>query len=185
MFLSSSTIIAKIDDNLLKEKELRNFHFFEQNNHDKNKKFYSINFFNNDMGEIHWSNSFDHGLMNVIGFIKKSNLFFLFTSSIQHHTFLKIILSKFYGKSVTISIIKLPFPVPNNIKLNIEKFELIDNDVIMGLVGVVHHNGKSILLKVYTNGVVTYSLTDKKEDIYLILDISLKILSEYGALKNV
>jgi hypothetical protein len=185
MLLSNSTIIVKVERRVLSNCKLDDFYFFKENPIDNNKRFFSINFFQDGFGEIHWSNSFEHGEMNIIGFFQKENLFFLFTSSVQHHIFLKEILSEFYKETINLSILKLPFPVPENVVLGLENFKSICIDKNIGIVGQIKYNKDKVkLLKMYSNGVITYSLTDNLNDLLIILETSTNILSKYGVILN-
>ncbi|KQL33355.1 hypothetical protein, partial [Psychrobacillus sp. FJAT-21963] len=94
MFFSNSAIVIRVN-NMGSENNLKNYSFFEKNNTGNlSRRFYSINFYNqeHDIGEIHYTNSFEYGNMNVINFIRKSNLFYLFTSSVQHSKYFKKII---------------------------------------------------------------------------------------------
>lgn len=84
-------VIVKVNDIVNVEKNLKDIMFMDDNDH-----FYAMNFFDesNSMGEIQWSNSFRYGKMNMVNFIRKSNYFYLFTSSVQNYKYLGKVLDK-------------------------------------------------------------------------------------------
>ncbi|MEK4822624.1 MULTISPECIES: hypothetical protein [Priestia] len=182
MFFSNSTIIVRIN-NLDSKNNLKNFSFFESNGEENlSRKFYSISFYNenNDVGEIHYTNSYEYGNMNVINFIRKSNLFFLFTSSVQHAKFFKKIINKMFNKSVSFDILKIPLTT-ETVKLpNISNFTVIQSDSVFGIVGTLMFESNDYLIKIYSNGLVTFPFTNNKELIKEIINISLEFLKKNG-----
>lgn len=182
MFFSNSTIIVRVN-NLDTENDLRNFSFFESNG-TKNfsRKFHSINFYdkNNDMGEIHYTNSFEYGKMNVINFIRKSNLFFLFTASVQHSKFFKKIITLMLEKEVNFEIVKIPLTVEDINLSGIKNFTAIQIDSVSGIIGTLAFQNNSHLIKIYNNGLITFPFTNNKELIEEVISSSLQILEKYG-----
>ncbi|MFE4129286.1 hypothetical protein [Peribacillus sp. YIM B13482] len=183
MFFSNSTIIVRIN-NIDVEKNLKNFSFFENNGSSNySRKFYSINFYNdkNDMGEIHYTNSFEYGKMNVINFIRKSNLFFLFTSSVQHTKFFKkIITTMVKEKKISFDILKIPITEEIMDFSEVKNFSFIQTDSVSGIIGTLIFNNDPYLIKMYNNGLITFPFTNNKELIEVIISTSLQILNEYG-----
>ncbi|MBY0122305.1 hypothetical protein [Bacillus sp. S/N-304-OC-R1] len=171
MFLSSNAIVVETFD--VAVKELKNFSYGE------NGKFLSITFYdqNKSTGEIHWSNSFEFGTMNIINFYRIDNKFILFTSSVQNQEYLKIVLSKLVNRDVKINLLKIPLPVPTDTLFNsFEEVRSFEVDEYFGLSFIVVIEGKTILLKIYTNGLITYTLTDNEEVLRKILDLALKFI---------
>ncbi|MED1601761.1 hypothetical protein [Alkalihalophilus marmarensis] len=171
MFFSSNAIVVEIFD--VAVKELKNYSFGE------NGKFFSITFYdqNKSTGEIHWSNSFEFGKMNIINFYRTDNKFILFTSSVQNHEYVKIILSKLVNRDVNINLLKIPLPVPTNTSFDsFEEVRSFEIDEYFGLSFIVVIEGKTILLKIYSNGLITYTLTDNEEVLRKILDLALKFI---------
>lgn len=182
MFFSNSTIIVRVN-NLDSEKQLKNFSFFESNGEDNlSRKFYSISFYNeeNDIGEIHYTNSYEYGSMNVINFIRKSNLFFLFTSSVQHSKFLKLIITRMLHKDVSFDILKIPLKAEIKNLPYIHNFTIIQSDSVFGIIGRLMFENDTYLLKIYNNGLITFPFTNNKELIKEIISTSLKILENHG-----
>ncbi|WP_144556556.1 hypothetical protein [Bacillus pumilus] len=178
MFFSKSAIVIRVNN--MNETNLKNFSFFENNDTGNlSRKFYSINFYTaeNDVGEIHYSNSFEYGNMNVINFIRKSNLFFLFTSSVQHSRFFKKII-KFLleDDEVTFEILKIPIK-KNLIQTNIgNNLNIIEADEIYGVVGMLKFNNVSNLIKIYNNGLITFPFTNNMDLIKEVINSFIKLL---------
>ncbi|WP_305453636.1 hypothetical protein [Bacillus mycoides] len=182
MFFSNSTIIVRVN-NMNPEIDLKNFSFFENNAFGNySRKFYSINFYDqkNDMGEIHYTNSFEYGKMNVINFIRKSNLFFLFTSSVQHSKFFKKIVTAMLEREVNFEVLKIPIS-RNDIDLSsIKNFNAIQTDSVYGIIGTLMFENKAHLIKIYSNGLITFPFTNNKELIEEVIKTSLEITKKYG-----
>ncbi|MEC1719056.1 hypothetical protein [Schinkia azotoformans] len=171
MFFSSNAIVVETFD--VTVEELKNFSFGE------NGKFLSITFYDQHKtsGEIHWSNSFEFGKMNIINFYRIDNKFILFTSSAQNHEYLKILLSKLLNRDVNINLLKIPLPVPKDISFDtFEEVKSFEIDEYFGLSLIITIEGKIILLKIYTNGLITYTLTDNEEVLRKILELALKFI---------
>ncbi|WBL16868.1 hypothetical protein [Sutcliffiella sp. NC1] len=182
MFFSNSTIIVRINNTDM-EKVLKNFSFFEESgikNH--SRKFYSINFYDNerkDIGEIHYTNSFEYGKMNVINFIRKSNLFFLFTSSIQHSKFFKKIITQMTNDKVSFDIVKIPLSSDCGVYPEVENFNVMATDNVFGIIGTLSFKGVPYLIKIYSNGLITFPFTNNLELIEEVISTSLQILKYY------
>ncbi|MBK5483497.1 hypothetical protein JFV29_16750 [Peribacillus sp. TH16] len=158
---------------------MKNFSFFENNNTGNlSRKFYSINFYTpeNDVGEIHYSNSFEYGNMNVINFIRRSNLFFLFTSSVQHSKFFKKTLKLLLDEEVTFEILKIPIK-ENLIQTNTgNNLNIIEADEIYGIVGMLKFNDVSNLIKIYNNGLITFPFTNNMDLIKEVINSFLELI---------
>ncbi|PFE93419.1 hypothetical protein CN321_11540 [Bacillus thuringiensis] len=182
MFFSNSTIIVRVN-NMDTETDLKNFSFFENNaSGNYSRKFYSINFYDqkNDMGEIHYTNSFEYGKMNVINFIRKSNLFFLFTASVQHAKFFRKIINAMLEREVNSEVLKIPITADNISLSGIKNFNAIQTDSVYGIIGTLMLENKAHLIKIYSNGLITFPFTNNKEIIEGVISTSLEILKKYG-----
>lgn len=180
MFLSSSFIIVKINDKLAVVDFLYNSYFKKDKEglEDDDFGFYSIDFFDEEktIGEIHWSESFNLGKMNLINFIRRDNNFILFTSSVQNYIILNHILEKLIGYKLEIELVKIPlkYKLKNH---EIEEIVAIEEQNIFGISAILSLNGKYNLLKIYTNGLITYTMTNDYEIVKKIIDISLEIIN--------
>lgn len=179
MFFSNSTIVVRVN-NMGSECDLKNFSFFEKNNtRNLSRKFYSINFYSpkNDVGEIHYTNSFEYGNMNVINFIRKETLFFLFTSSVQHSKFFKKIIRSLLDTDVSFDILKVPIKENMIMESKGENLDIIEANEIYGIVGMLKFNNSSYLIKIYNNGLITFPFTNNMELVEEIINSSLKLLN--------
>lgn len=183
MFFSNSVIIVRVD-NLILKNHLNDFYFFEENGFNNfSRKFYSINFHNEEknIGEIHYTNSYEYGKMNVISFLREENLFFLFISSVQHIKFFKKILMKMLKvEKIDMNVIKIP--LIENPKLPLYKFdnfEVISADGIYGIIGQLKFDNKKYTIKLYTNGLIIFPMTNNKELVEEVIKCSLKIIQKY------
>lgn len=183
MFFSKSTLIVEINN--LDFTGLRNFSFFE-NNGEKgySRKFYSITFENDKLnfGELHYTNSFEFGNMNVISFIRRGNLFFLFTSSVQHTKFLKKIVNRMLNEEKEYRVLRIPFSKDDNRLKDIKNLKIIKTDNFPGIAGSLTLNKNSFLIKIYNNGLITYPFTNDMEIIELVIDTYLEVLEKYEIL---
>lgn len=177
MFFSNSFIIIKVIDidlNILKD-----CYLFEDNSKFTNtRKFYSINFYDEkkDFGEIHYSQSYEHGNINVINFIRKGSIFFLFTSNLQHIKFFKkAIISMQLKKDLSFEIIKMPLDI-NVSTYKTENFIVNDSDLVYGIKGLLSFNSINHLIKIYGNGVVTFPNTNNKELVEEVMITSLNLI---------
>ncbi|KSU64619.1 hypothetical protein AS034_01935 [[Bacillus] enclensis] len=180
MFFSNSFIIVEIK-NFNAEKHLKDHSFFEDNgNKNFSRKFFSINFYNNScMGEVHYTNSFEYGKMNVINFIRKFNYFFLFTSSVQHIKYFKRIMNHLSKGELKYHIPKIPLKNNNEDFTNIENFNISQFDNVYGIVGTLNTNEHAYLIKIYSNGLVTFPLTNNFEIIEDVIKLSIQIVTRY------
>lgn len=182
MFLSNSTLIIQVN-NLGSTDNLKDHYFFEEyNSQSQSRKFYSINFYSDDKdsGEIHYTESFENGNMNLINFLRKGDFFYLFTSSIQHTKFFKkILVSMCSGEDLSFDIIKLSQHNKNLPLLNINNFKVLEADGVFGVKGILSFEKENYLIKIYTNGIITFSLTNNRELVEEVIATSLNIISKY------
>jgi len=179
MFFSNSAIVIRVN-NMGFENNLKNHSFFEKNNTGNlSRRFYSINFYSqeHDIGEIHYTNSFEYGNMNVINFIRKSNLFYLFTSSVQHSKFFKKIIKSSLETEVSFDIIKVPIKKDMIQESKIKNLTIIEADEIYGLVGTLSFNNSSHLVKIYNNGLITFPFTNNMELIEEVINSSFELMN--------
>lgn len=169
-------------NNIDLNKNFNDYYLFEDNsNLIDTRKFYSINFYDEkkDFGEIHYSQSYEHGDINVINFIRKGSIFFLFTSSLQHVKFLKkVITSMQIEKDLSYDIIKLPLDT-NVSSYKAENFIIKDSDVVYGIKGFLSFKNNNYLIKIYGNGVVTFPSTNNKELVEEVMMSSLNLILNY------
>ncbi|WP_024423396.1 hypothetical protein [Bacillus safensis] len=178
MFLSSSFIIVKVKNKIDIENILKDFHFTQEKKELEDYAFYSMDFYDEEktMGEIHWSESFNYGKMNMINFIRKNENFILFTSAVQNFKVLSNILNCLAGIQLETEVIKLPLNF-NIEELRIKEITSVESKSIFGTSIFLSIQGKYILLKIYTNGLITYSMTNERGIIERIIDIVLELMS--------
>lgn len=164
MFLSSSLIIIEVS----KGNEL----ILDNNSgisFSEDKAFYSLTFDDNDKkwGEIHWTQSFLYGTMNIVSFYRKENFYFLFTSTPQHYKIFKHIIKKMNIKS-EISLVKVPrnkeFQLPRLDGLN-SNVTNIEYDKSFGFKFCFVKDNWHSMVKFYTNGVITYKMNSNIDNI--------------------
>ncbi len=180
MFLSSSFIIVKINSTLAIVKFLNNSYFKKEKAglEDDDFSFYSINFFDDEKtkGEIHWSESFNFGKMNLINFVRMDNNFILFTSSVQNYKVLNYVLEELLGNNFELELVKIPlkYKLENH---EIEEIVSIEEQNIFGISAILSLNGKYSLLKIYTNGLITYSMTNDYGIVKKYIEIALVMIN--------
>lgn len=176
MFFSNSAIILHVKDNF--EQKLKNFSFFDNNPNYSSRKFYSIHFHNRekDFGEIHFSNSFEYGRMNKINFIRRSELFILFTSTAKHTVLFKKIFKEMIQKDVNIETLKISRERTSLNSLKTKKVDIVQFDEIYGFIGLLNYQNTQYLIKIYNNGLISFSFTSNKELIEEVINTSLNII---------
>lgn len=186
MFFSNSTLIIQVN-NLDTVNNLKDHFFFEKyQSKSEARKFYSINFYSEkkNSGEIHYTESFDNGDINIINFLRKENLFYLFTSSIQHTKFFKKIMNSLCSyKDLNFKIIKISQSNQILPLLNSNNFKVLEADGAFGIKGVLNFEKTDYLVKIYTNGIVTFPLTNNRELVEEVIEASLNIISKYEEFK--
>ena len=177
MFLSSSCIIVKANSVTPIDEFLRNSHFTQPKKGIDDYAFYSINFYNPEktIGEIHWSESFHYGKMNLINFMRKNNTFILFTSSVQNYKILSYILEQLFSSNLKIEIVKIPLDYQFD-EHEIKEIVSIESQNAFGISVILNIDEKYSLLKIYSNGLITYSMTNDQITIEKTIDIALKII---------
>ncbi|MGG1792424.1 hypothetical protein ABDI27_21450 [Bacillus mycoides] len=176
MFISGSAII--VDVNIELNKVIKNISFQE------NEEFYSLTLSkeNPSMGTIHWTKSFKYGTMNILHFLITNNKVILFTSAIQNFIYLQKILDRLSSVSCTVSILRLPLPVPKNKDLSsIHEISSYEIDDIFGIDSLIKLESSSILLKIFTNGLISYTMTNNENEVTKIIEITIKILEVFNA----
>ncbi|MBM7701167.1 hypothetical protein JOD25_003560 [Kurthia huakuii] len=156
---------------------LYNYHFFEENS-TNTRKFFSINFYDSDFssGEICYTFSYENGNMNIINFLRTKNIFYFFTSSIQHLKYFKKIIREMYSGIEEFKILKIPLGGNFELPSNIEKCEIIESNNILGLTMLITINRQSYIIKLYTNGVITFPSTNDSSVVKSFVEISYTIL---------
>lgn len=182
MFFTNSLLIVQVD-NLDIDNSLHDYYSFERNNEaTDSRKFYSINFHNKlkTIGEIHYTSSFENGDMNLLNFFREDNIFFLFTSSVQHIKFFKKIIRSLESKA-DVSFKTIKIPVSNSLlpKYSIDNFKVIEADGVFGVKGLLTFNNINHLVKIYNNGVVMFPFTNDKELVEEVIQASLKLIKKY------
>lgn len=177
MFLTSSCIILKSHENINLDKLSKDNYFTMPKNQDDEYSFYSLTFYdeNKSMGEIHWTESFLYGKMNLINFIRRGKKFILFTSSIQNHKILVLVLEKLLGQNLQLEILKIPLKYKLS-ELKIKEVVSVESQNIFGVSLILNLEDTYSLLKIYTNGLITYSMTNNEEIINRNIDIALGII---------
>lgn len=151
MFFSNTAVIVKMDNFQLEN--LNNVSF------EKDSNFFSL-FINKSeeyyTGEMHWSSSFKLGKLDIVQILIINNKAILFTSSVQNFlTFKKII--EHISPNADVYLQKLPVPVPPK-KVNFSEIQKIEIDEYFGLTVILNVNNEALLTKIYTNGIVTFSM---------------------------
>lgn len=151
---------------------------------ESNGEFYSITLFHDelDTGIINWSKSFNLGAMITINFIRVDDFFILFTSSTQNYIYMKEILKKIINPDIEVSLYKLPFPLPDTIDTkndtSIVNYQI---DPFFGIDFILDIGKERSFLKIFTNGLITYTMTNDETDLKKILNISFNIIGELNA----
>lgn len=179
MFFSNSQIILEISscERGVFEDKLRNNSFFEKNNNKAGThKFYSIQFYNEekDIGEIHYTQSYEYGKINIINFIRKKNIFFIYISSVQQLINVKKIINKMLEKECDYKIIKMDNILQNIVEY--KNFRLINKDDLIGISGMLEVENKEYLLNFYSNGVVTYRFNNNLEFLKSLIVFCMEVI---------
>lgn len=176
MFFSNSAMIIRVINDF--EENLKDFSFFEDNQHYESKKFFSISFYNSekDLGEINFTNSFDYGKMNIINFMRKSNIFILFTSTPVHIDFFSKILGTLMKEDMRIELLKIKSPPKETINKKISSIEIVQYDKLYGLIGKLKFQDRKLLIKIYNNGLITFPFTNNRDLVEEVISTSLKFI---------
>lgn len=129
-------------------------------------------------GEMHWSNSFKHGKMNMVSFIKEENYFYLFTSSVENKKVLDRILTKLLSQKVKLVPLKTPLNSMLTKNIDIPELERVEVNKYFGISAWLNIQGWRSMVKIYTNGLITYRMTDDLRLIKEIIAIAKKLIAE-------
>ena len=178
MNLYSSAIGVEVKYSNL-DKVLVNHSIFEKNgNKSETNSFYSIIFTNEtkELGEIHFTKSYEYGNLNTLPFVRIQNVFFILTSSTQHLKFFKKIINDIYKQDIEYNkLTLLPKMLPNNII--IKDFTVISKTEYE-MIGVYELDSNKFILKFYSNGILNFPLNNNVNQLLSILKLYLKILNE-------
>lgn len=171
MIMSSSLIMIKVN-NYLNFGELQEDLFFEEE-----KTFYSLSFESKqkDVGEIHWTTSYQFGKMNIVYFLRQENFFYLFTSTPEHFNILKKILTHLFQGEINIELLKVPRK-SKFIGVDDNRVCDIKYDENFGFSANLKIENWSSLLKFYSNGLITYKMNDNRQLIDEIISICKALL---------
>lgn len=173
MFLSNSMVVVEVNDVLNFDSDLKDITFLD------GEQFYAMNFFdntNNEFGEIQWSNSYQFGKMNTINFIRENKYFYLFTSSIQNYKYLETILKKLVGEDISVTLFRLPLNCKyGNTRTEVDSIEI---DPYFGIKASLNISENPIMLKIYTNGLITYPTLNDQAIVMKIIEISTDIIKK-------
>ncbi|WP_416144119.1 hypothetical protein [Planococcus koreensis] len=184
MFYSSSFIIIQVDNIICMEDILKKTYFTEKNTNKDDITYFSIDFYDDEksLGEMNWSYSFQFGKMNKVEFYRIDNKFVLFTSALENSEIFRKILEEMCNTNIDINILKIPLNfTTDNFNLNEEaKIESFNN---FGLNILLSSKDSYNMLKIFTNGLVTYSMTNDETLLKKIICLTLEILEKN--LKNI
>lgn len=184
MFYSSSFIIIQVDNLNCIENILEKIYFTEEISEKDDIAYFSIDFYDSkkSLGEINWSHSFNFGKMNKVEFYRINNKFVLFTSTLQNSGIFKKILKEMCGPSMNLSILKIPldFKIDN---FNLGEKIIIESSNKFGLNILLFSNERYNMIKIFANGLVTYSMTNDEDLLKKIINITLNTLEKN--LKNI
>ncbi|MFE6167740.1 hypothetical protein ACFVP8_07620 [Viridibacillus arvi] len=172
----SSAIGVEIED-LNGDVSLSNYSMFVENgNKSGTNSFYSIIFTDEEknMGEIHFTKSFEYGSLNVIPFIRIENIFFILTSSTQHLKYFKYILDNMLERKISYRKLKLD-PDKINESTVIMNFDVISKNNYE-LIGIFTLNMKRFILKFYSNGIISFPHNENIQQLISILNFYLEII---------
>jgi hypothetical protein len=176
MLFSNGAIIISVNTD--KIKNLKNVSF------EKNNKFYSFFIKSTEklsIGEFHWSESFLHGKINIVNFTKVNNYFILYTSTVQNYLEFKQIIEYILGENSNVVLMKLPLPVPIK-QLAFPEIKHLETDEAFGLTLIFSICNEELLVKIYTNGLITYSMLTNIDynDALKMFMLILKIIEVYN-----
>lgn len=174
MFFSNTGVIV----------EMKNFQLEHLNNvsFEKDNNFFSL-FINKSeeyyTGEMHWSSSFKLGKLDIVHFLIVDNKAVLFTSSVQNFLiFQKII--EHISPDADAHLLKLPLPVPQK-EVKSPEIRKIEIDEYFGLTVILDINDEHQLTKIYTNGIVTFSMlvNTPLEEVIRLMKLIINIIEEF------
>ncbi|WEZ08873.1 hypothetical protein P5663_02990 [Priestia flexa] len=171
MIMSSSLVILKVNninnlDSILKDTAFEDNESFIALSFDSTEK---------NTGELHWSNSFKFGKMNMIYFIREEEYFYLFTSAVDNKKILRKALDDISGGETELETLKPPLFSKISSEFSIPEIERYDINKHFGISAWLRLSNWHGLVKIYTNGLITYKMTNNKDVLKEIINIS-KIL---------
>ncbi len=174
MIMSTSIVILEVENIDDIDKKLNDIAY------EDDKKFKSLTFDspNKTTGEIHWSNSFNYGKMNMISFVREENFFYLFTSAVDNKLVLADLLSKSLNDIVHLTTLKTPLNSRLSKKLKIPEIEKIEINKHFGISAWLNIENWRSLIKIYTNGLITYKMTNDLSIIMNVVTIAKKLIKE-------
>ncbi|SCY87137.1 MULTISPECIES: hypothetical protein [unclassified Lysinibacillus] len=181
MFLFSSAIAIEViyyDFQSI----LRNHSFFEKNGNKSNtNSFFSLHYHDETKktGEIHYTKSFEYGALNVIPFVRTENTFFILTSSVQHIKFFKKVINDIVDDKIIFKKLLINYEKIHLLE-KIDGFQIMKTDSSFELSGIINFENKRYYLKFYSNGVITFPLTNNMDLLYEVISVflNLRILGE-------
>lgn len=129
-------------------------------------------------GEMHWSNSFKYGKMNIVSFIREGNYFYLFTSSVENKKVLDSILTKLLSQEVKLIPLKTPLNSKLNKNINMPELDRVEVNRYFGISAWLNIQGWRSMVKIYTNGLITYKMTNDLGLINQIVAIAKNLIAE-------
>lgn len=177
MIMSSSLVILKINTDTDLNEKLQNVEYEE------NDAFYSLSFdsLEKNSGELHWTNSFKYGKMNMVSFLREGNYFYLFTSSIDNKKILTKVLKYLFQEDISLTVLKTPLNAKLSKVDDYSNLEEIDINKHFGITALFNYDGYRSTIKVYTNGLITYRMTNNIEVIKKIIFVSKQLIEECEA----
>nr|WP_106780840.1 hypothetical protein [Lysinibacillus timonensis] len=174
MIMSSSLVILEMQNVYDFEEKLINIAYEEGN------EFYALSFdsSSNLSGELHWSNSFKYGKMNIVSFIREENYFYLFTSAVENKRVLSKVLTRLLNQEVQLVTLKTPLNSKLNEGIEIPELERVDINKHFGITAGLNIDGWRNTVKVYTNGLITYKMTNNIAVINQIISTAKKLIKE-------
>ncbi len=83
-------------------------------------------------------------------------------------------------RKLEFEVMKLPLTVDDFKLSTVKNFTVIQADSISGIIGTLMFETNSYLIKIYTNGLITFPFTNNKQLIEEVMSTSLEILRQYG-----
>ncbi len=175
--MSSSLLILKINTDKDLNTKLKNIDY------EDNGAFYSLSFdsIEKNSGELHWTNSFKYGKMNMISFLRENNFFYLFTSSTDNKIVFSKVLKEIFQEDISLKVLKTPLNAELSNINSYSNLEEININKHFGITALFNYNDYRSALKVYTNGLITYRMTDNIDVIKKIILDSKKLIEECEA----
>ncbi|GIO22247.1 hypothetical protein [Oceanobacillus sp. J11TS1] len=174
MIMSTSLVILEVQNVAHLDKKLKDIAYEEGN------AFNALSFDSpsNTSGELHWSNSFKYGKMNMVSFFREENFFYLFTSAVENKKVLSNVLARLLNHEVELKTLKTPLNSKLNKDLYIPEVEKIEINKHFGISAWLNLKGWKSSVKVYTNGLITYKMTNDLSVIKEVIAIAKTLIKE-------